>query len=314
VGRYAFVGRRLLQTVPVVLVVLVATFALLQLVPGDPASAVAGPRASKAAIEHVRADLGLDQPVHVQFAKYVTHVARGDLGNSPISGVPVTTIIRENAPVTLWVLATGSLMAVVMSVSAALIAARRPDGLGDRVVRMGSLLTLTVPPFWVGILLLSFVAARTGWFPIGGWPDGTVDRLRTVTLPAITLGLALAPVLVRSLRASILDVVGADHVVAARAAGVEGWTLTRRFVLRNAVVPTVALLATTMGYLLFGAVLVEATFGLPGLGQTMVQAAVTRDFRVVQGLTLVFALGTVTVNLLGDVALAALDPRIQVGA
>lgn len=311
-GRYGFIWKRLLNTVPVVLVVLVATFILLKLVPGDPAVAVAGPRASPAAIAAVRERLGLDRPVWEQFGSYVGDVATGDLGTSATSGVKVRDIIGQNSSVTLWVVAGGTLVAILISVPAALAAARRPGSAVDRAVRMGALLTLTVPPFWVGILLLSFLAVRTGWFPIGGWPDDPVGRFRSTVLPALTLGLALSPVLIRSLRASLVEVLGAEHVVAARAAGVSGRDLTRRFVLRNAVVPTVALLATTVGYLLFGTVLVEATFGLPGLGQTMIQAAVTRDFPVVQGLTLVFGMGTVLVNLVGDVALAALDPRIRV--
>ena len=310
-GRYGFIWKRLLHTVPVVLVVLVATFILLKLVPGDPAVAVAGPRASPAAIAAVRERLGLDRPVWEQFGNYVGDVATGDLGTSAVSGVKVRDIIGQNSSVTLWVVTGGTVVALLISIPAALAAARRPGSATDRAVRMGALLTLTVPPFWIGILLLSFLAVRTGWFPIGGWPDDAFGRLRMTVLPAVTLGLAVAPVLVRSLRASLIEVLGAEHVTVARAAGVTGRDLTRRFVLRNAVVPTVALLATIVGYLLFGTVLVEATFGLPGLGQTMIQAAVTRDFPVVQGLTLVFGVGTVLVNLLGDVTLAVLDPRIR---
>ncbi|MGB8860801.1 MAG: ABC transporter permease [Ilumatobacteraceae bacterium] len=312
--RFSFIGRRLLQAVPVILAVLAATFLLLKLVPGDPAIAVAGPRATPAAIAAVRRDMGLDQPVWTQFGNYLHRVVRGDLGDSAVSGVPVTELLRQNGPVTLWVLITGSLVAIGIAVPCALVAARRPGSAGDQVVRIGSLFGLTVPPFWVGIMLLSFVAARTGWFPIGGWPASSTDRLRTVALPAITLGIAVSPVLIRSLRTSLIEVFNADHVISARAAGIEGWTLTRRFVLRNSFVPTVALLATTVAYLLFGTVLVEATFGLPGLGQTMVQASVSRDFSVVQGLTLVFALGTIIVNLIGDLALTMLDPRIRVSS
>ena len=259
-----------------------------------------------------REELGLDDNVFVQFGRYVSRVLSGDLGTSAIRDIPVTTIIRENAPVTLWLVVAGTVMSLLIAVPLSLLAARRPGGPLDHGVRGLSLFGLTIPPFWVGVLLLSFVAVPTGWFTIGDWPDGTLNRLKAIILPALTLGLAIAPVLMRSLRVSLLDVLQGDHVVAARAAGIDGWPLTRHFVVRNAAVPTLALLATIVGYLLFGTVLVESTFGLPGLGQTMIQSAVNRDFPVVQGLTLVFAMAVVVVNLLGDVAVAAADPRIRI--
>jgi peptide/nickel transport system permease protein len=312
-GRFGFVGRRLLQSAPVALAVLLATFLLLKLVPGDPARAVAGPRATDAAVAVVREDLGLDEPVWAQFGRYLERVATGDLGSSAVSRVPVSRIVGENAPVTIWLVIGGASMSVVLAVPAALAAASFRGRVVDRVIRAGTMVGLTVPPFWIGLLLLEFAAVRTGWFPVGGWPGPWWQRLRTITLPSFTLGLAVAPLLVRSLRAAMVQVLAADHVVAARAAGVSGLRLVRFFVLRNSLVPTVALLATTVGYLLFGAVLVESVFGLPGLGQTMVQAAISRDFNVVQGLTLVFALSTVAANLLGDIVLAGLDPRIRVG-
>jgi len=311
--RFGFVRRRVLQSVPVALAVLLATFLLLKLVPGDPARAVAGPRATDEAVAVVREDLGLDQPVWVQFGRYLERVATGDLGSSTASRVPVSTIVRENAPVTVWLVIGGASMSVLLAVPAALAAAAVRGRSLDRIVRAATLIGLTVPPFWIGLLLLEFAAVRTGWFPVGGWPDPWHERLRTIALPSFTLGLAVAPLLVRSLRAAVIQVLAGDHVLAARAAGVSGLRLIRLFVLRNAMVPTVALLATTVGYLLFGAVLVETVFGLPGLGQTMVQAAISRDFNLVQGLTLVFALSTVAVNLLGDIVLAGLDPRIRVG-
>jgi peptide/nickel transport system permease protein len=312
-GRFGFVGRRVLHSLPVALAVLLATFLLLQLVPGDPARAVAGPRATDEAVAAVRDDLGLDEPVWVQFGKYLGRVSSGDLGSSAVSHVPVSRIVDQNAPVTIWLVMGGATMSVLLAVPAALLAATSRGRFLDRSIRAATMVGLTVPPFWIGLLLLEFAAVRAGWFPVGGWPRGWWGRLHTIALPAITLGLAVAPLLVRSLRAAVIQVLGSDHVVAARAAGVSGVRLVRLFVLRNSLVPTIALLATTVGYLLFGAVLVETVFGLPGLGQTMVQAAISRDFNVVQGLTLVFALSTVAVNLLGDIVLAGLDPRIRVG-
>jgi peptide/nickel transport system permease protein len=310
-GRFGFVLRRLMETVPLLLAILFAVFLLLKVSPGDPARMVAGIRASEEQVEEIREQMGLNESVPVQFGRYLKRLAGGDLGDSNKSGVPVTTIIADRLPVTLWLLVTGSILAVAIAVALSVAAARRPDGIVDQVVRAFSLFALTMPAFWLGILLLVIIAIPTGWFPVGGWADDFTGRLQAIALPAVTLALAIAPILIRSLRSSMIGVLQSEYVRAARSVGVRGLRLTRRFVLRNAVVPSVALLAVQIGYMLFGAVIVETTFALPGLGQAMVEGASNRDFNVVQGLTLVFSLGVVGVNLLGDVVLTALDPRVE---
>jgi peptide/nickel transport system permease protein len=309
VARYLAI--RLGQTIPVVVAALLAAFLLLKVVPGDPARAIAGPRATDETVEAIRSDLGLDRPLPVQFGNYVGRVVRGDLGTTTTGSVPVTTLIRENGVVTVWLVAAGTLMSLVIALPLAVLAARRPDRAADHVVRVGSLVGLALPTFWVGMMLATYVALPTGWFPVGGWPDDLAGRLRAIVLPALTIAVGIAPLLVRSLRVSLIRVFDSEYVAAGRSIGLSGWRLTRRWVLRNAIVPVVSLLATLMGYLLFGAVLVEVTFGLPGLGQTMVSGAVNRDFNIVQGLTLVLVLGVVTINLLADVLLALIDPRIS---
>jgi peptide/nickel transport system permease protein len=212
--------------------------------------------------------------------------------------------------VTVWLVVAGTLMSLVIAVPLAVLAARRPDRAVDHTVRAGSLVGLALPTFWVGMMLATYVALPTGWFPVGGWPDGTLSRLRAIVLPALTIAVGIAPLLIRSLRVSLIRVFDSEYVAAGRSIGLTDARLTRRWVLRNAIAPVVSLLATLMGYLLFGAVLVEVTFGLPGLGQTMVSGAVNRDFNIVQGLTLVLVLAVVIINLLADLLLAALDPRI----
>ncbi len=306
-----YLAIRLGQTIPVVVAALLAAFLLLKVVPGDPARAVAGPRATDETVEAIRAQLGLDRSLPVQFGSYVGRVVRGDLGTTTTGGVPVTTLIRENGVVTVWLVAAGTLMSLVIALPLAVLAARRPDRAADHVVRVGSLVGLALPTFWVGMMLATYVALPTGWFPVGGWPDDLAGRLRAIVLPALTIAVGIAPLLVRSLRVSLIRVFDSEYVAAGRSIGLSGWRLTRRWVLRNAIVPVVSLLATLMGYLLFGAVLVEVTFGLPGLGQTMVSGAVNRDFNIVQGLTLVLVLGVVTINLLADLLLALIDPRIS---
>jgi peptide/nickel transport system permease protein len=299
------------QTVPVVIAALLAAFLLLKVVPGDPARAIAGPRATDEAVAAIREDLGLDDSLPTQFARYIGRVVHGDLGTTTTGNVEVTTLIRENGVVTLWLVSAGIAMSLLFAVPFAVFAAKRSDRAVDHAIRAGSLVGLALPTFWVGMMLATYVALPTGWFPVGGWPDGTLERLRAIVLPALTIAVGISPVLIRSLRVSLIRVFDSDYVAAGRSIGLSGWRLTRRWVLRNAMVPVVSLLATLMGYLLFGAVLVEVTFGLPGLGQTMVSGAVNRDFNIVQGLTLVLVLAVVVINLVADVLLGVLDPRIS---
>lgn len=306
-----YLALRLGQTIPVVIAALLAAFLLLKVVPGDPARAIAGPRATDEVVATIREDLGLDDPLPVQFASYVGRVVRGDLGTTTTGNVKVTTLIRENGVVTVWLVSAGVLMSLLFAVPFAVIAAKRADRAVDHAIRAGSLVGLALPTFWVGMMLATYVALPTGWFPVGGWPDDTPGRMRAIVLPSLTIAVGISPVLIRSLRVSLIRVFDSDYVAAGRSIGLSGWRLTRRWVLRNAIVPVVSLLATLMGYLLFGAVLVEVTFGLPGLGQTMVSGAVNRDFNIVQGLTLVLVLAVITINLIADVLLGVLDPRIS---
>jgi peptide/nickel transport system permease protein len=192
---------------------------------------------------------------------------------------------------------------------AALLMALRPRGVPARVVARTLTILFNAPAFWVGLMLATLLGLHAGWLPVGGFGEGLDGHLRSIVLPSITIGLAMAPLLARSAAASLRDVVSADHVTTARSLGASGWFLVRRHMLRNALPPTLTLLAFQASALLFGAVVVEQTFGLPGLGAEMISAAGQRDFPTVQGLTLVFGLGIVLINLLADVAVALLDPR-----
>ena len=192
-----------------------------------------------------------------------------------------------------------------------MISALRPDGVIDHVVRGVSLFGLTMPPFWVGIMLILLIAIPTGWFPVGGYGQTAAEHARSLVLPCLTLGIAIAPLVVRSLRASMISVLNSDYVAAARCAGLSGGPLIFRFAIRNAISPAVTILAAQVGFLLFGSVLIENTFDLPGLGQQMGAAVTYRDFPVIQGITLVFAVTVVLVYLLADVVLALLDPRVE---
>ena len=310
-GRYRFVLRRLLQTVPLLLGITVLVFMLLQVTPGDPARTVAGIKASPATVNRVRKELGLDRSLPAQYLSYLNRTIHGNLGRSIQTRVPVTTMIAQRLPVTLWLIVAGVLLALAIAIPCGALAAYRRDHLTDHVIRGGTLIGLGMPIYWVGIMLLIIVALPTGWFPVGGFGYSIPDRLRSIALPALALAIAISPILIRSLRSSVTTVLESDYVCAARSIGLGGSRLVRRHVLRNAAVPTVALLAIQIGYLLFGAVIIENAFNLPGLGQAMITAAGARDFPVVLGITLVFALMVVLVHLVADIVIAGLDPRVH---
>ncbi|MET7328143.1 ABC transporter permease [Nonomuraea sp. NPDC005650] len=308
-GRLRFVAGRLLQVVPVLAALLLIVVLLQQLMPGDPARVVAGPRASAEQVAQVRRDSGLDQPMFVQFWRYVTNLANGDLGRSNRTGTPIATIVADRAGATAWLLAGGLLVSTALAAPAALLMALRPRSTAARLCARLLTILINCPPFWIGLMLASLLALRTGWLPVGGFGESFGERLRSMVLPSLTIGLAAMPLLARSGAASLRQVLAADHVTTARSLGLSGWPLVRRHLLRNSLPPAVTLLAVQTAALLFGAVVVEQTFGLPGLGAEMVNAASQRDFPVVQALTLIFGTAIIAINLLADLVVALLDPR-----
>lgn len=311
-SRFGFIPKRLLAAIPLLIGVVLLVFLILQVTPGDPARLVVGLRASEAELAQARERLGLDDPVIVQFVHYLGGVFTGDLGYSFKSDQPVAAIIAGRLPVSLWLLGAATVLSVAISFLVASIAARRPDGVFDHVSRAVGLVMFAMPSFWIGILLILLVALPTGWFPVGGFGYTPSEQARSIVLPAITLAAAIAPLQIRSLRASLIQVRRAEYVTSARALGIPPRRTASRFVLRNAMVPTVSMLALNIGYMLFGAVVVETTFALPGLGEGIVLAARARDIPLIQGYTLVFAIAVVVVFLIADIVNALLDPRVKV--
>lgn len=311
-GRYRFLARRLLQLIPLLLGIVLLVFLLLKVTPGDPARLILGARATPEQIAGLNEELGLNDPVPVQYLTYLGDVVTGDLGDSVRQRIAVSDIIKERLPVTVWLVALGSLVSLLIAVPLALLASRKPDGAADHGVRIFSTVTLTMPPFWVGILLIAFVALPTGAFPVAGYGDTFAEHLRSLALPALTLGIALAPVQIRSLRAALVDVRRAEYVAMARSVGVGRRRVALHYELKNAVLPMITILTVAIGYSLFGAVIIEQTFGLPGLGQGMLTAVSQRDFPVVQGITLVFALIVVAVQIASDVLYTLIDPRVEI--
>ena len=306
----SFFLRRLLQLVPTLIFIFVVTFVIVRLLPGDPTSAILGDRATDADVERINRNLGLDKPIPVQFLVFVERILQGDLGSSIHLKVPVLDLILQRLPVTLLLTGMAALIAVALAVPLAFVAALKRDRAADNVIRGAFQVGLSTPVFYLGLVLLTIFAARFRWFPVGGFGESFGDHLYHLFLPALTLALSLAAVLMRNLRSAILEVVGAEYVAFARSKGLSPRLVLTRHVLRNALISTVALFGLSIGTLLGGAVITETVFAIPGVGRLMIESIYGRDYPVIQGLTLALALLVSLVFLVTDIVQAALDPRI----
>ena len=306
-----YVIRRLLQIIPLFLAVMVLIFVLVHLIPGDPVSTLLGDRATPEIVARANRQLGLDKPLVVQFALFVNQLLHGDLGESINLKIPVLRLIGERLPVTLFLTVYAAVLGVLMAVPLAVLAAVRRNTWTDALIRGVFQLGLSLPVFYVALQLLTLLGARLGWFPIGGYGEGFTAHLYHLFLPALTLGLNLAAVLLRTLRSSVIEVLTAEYVDFARAKGLRTRVIMTRHVLRNALISTVTLLGLNIGALIGGAVITETVFAIPGVGRLMVDAIFSRDYPVVQGLTLVFALLVSLVFLATDLLHARLDPRAE---
>jgi peptide/nickel transport system permease protein len=305
-----FIIRRVLQTVPTIAFILVVTFVLVRLLPGDPASAMLGDRAIDADVERINAKLGLDRSIPVQFLYFTRTVFTGDLGNSIGLKLPVMELIMNRLPVTLMLTAMAAIIALVLALPLSFVAALNRHRPPDAIIRGAFQIGLSMPVFYVGLVLLTVFAAKLRWFPVGGYGDSFFDNLYHLFLPAMTLALSLAAVLMRNLRASIIGVVGADYVDFARAKGLASRVILVRHVLRNALISTVTLFGLSIGTLLGGAVITETVFAIPGAGRLMIESIYGRDYPVIQGLTIALAVLVSLTFLVTDIVQAWLDPRV----
>jgi peptide/nickel transport system permease protein len=307
-----YAARRLMQMVPIAFGVTLLVFFLVHLVPGDPARTMLGTRATPQRIAQLHREWGLDQPLPVQYWRFLERLVRGDLGSSLFYSVPAGRLVLERLPVTLWLIGLGTLFAVAIAVPLATIAAARRDRPLDHIVRAVPLVGLGFPQFWIGIMLLLAFALNTGQaFPVGGYGEGFFGHLRSMFLPALTVALAISPILIRSLRASMLEVLESEFVATARSKGLSERRVLVRHALRNAVISTVSVLGVNIGFLVGGTLVVEQVFALPGIGQLMINSIFQRDFPVVQAVTLAFAIMVVLVYLTADLVHALLDPRVR---
>ena len=308
--------QRLLQAIPVLFLISAIVFTVTYFVPGDPAMIVLGQGASEDALKAVRERLRLDEPLPVRYGVWLSGAVRGDLGNSILSRQPVTTLIGRALPITLYLTLLALVIAVTVSIPLGTIAALKRNTWIDVLATTWSFMGVSIPGFWLAMMLVYVFGVRLQWVPLQGYISPRADlgdSLKTMILPAITLGVFLSSPLTRYLRSSVLQTLSLDHVVVARAKGLSRQQVLNRHILRNSFIPFVTVLGIQFGYLIGGAVVVENVFALPGIGDLAVSAIGNRDYPLIQGITLVIATGFVLINLVVDLFYAVLDPRIRVG-
>jgi peptide/nickel transport system permease protein len=311
-NRFAFLLRRPIELLPVLFGVSIVSFLLVRAIPGDPARILLGMKATPSAIKAIRDRFGLDDPLPEQYLLFVKNALHGDFGKSIIFKMSVFQLVLDHVQPTLFLIAYTVVLALVMTIPAAIYSAKNAGKWQDQVIRFASTLGLGLPPFWLGIVLVMVFSVGLGLFPVSGYGDDFLDHLHHLFLGAFTLALALTPVLLRNLRASLLLEMSSDYVIASRAKGLTERRIFAAHVFRNSLIPTVNLLGVQIGFLIGATVIVESVFAIPGVGQLMIGSIINRDYMVVQAITLVFALATIAVTLIADIATVALDPRVRV--
>lgn len=312
----AYLIRRLGTMVPVLVVVSVVVFSIIHLTPGDPVAIMLREDADPAAAAALRKVLGLDRPLPIQYLTWVGRAARGELGRSIRTNQPVAEAILERLPVTLSLAGASTLLALAVALPAGILWAVRRNSVADVTGTLAALSGISMPNFWLATLLIFLFSVRLGWLPPLGYVSPAKDfwaGLRSLILPSITLGTAMAAVVMRMTRSSLLEVLQLDFVRTARAKGLGGAVVLLRHALRNALIPVVTVVGLQAGALLGGAIITETIFALPGVGRLLVDAIFQRDFPIVQGVVLLLAVNFLLVNLLVDIAYGYLDPRIRYG-
>ena len=309
-----YVVRRLLALLPVLLIVATVGFFLIYLTPGDPAAVMLGPDATGADLDNLRHIMGLDRPLAVQLALWYGRTLRGDLGYSIFLQRPVLQAIRERLEPTALLTSMSLLIAIAIGIPAGVVAAVRRNSWLDQLSMGVALVGVSVPTFWLGLNLILFFSVYLGLFPVAGYvpvEESAYGALRSLTLPAVTLGISASALIARMTRSSMLEVLGQDYIRTARAKGNEERRVIARHALRNAMIPTVTVIGLALGGLLAGAIVTETVFALPGVGRLVISSVLRRDYPVVQGVLMFLAAIYVFVNLLIDVLYVYLDPRVK---
>ena len=312
---FEFLVRRAFISAVTLALISLIVFTGVRMIPGDPARVMGGTDADAAGLEEIRAKYGLDDPIPMQYVRWVGLALRGDLGESIRTRHSVVSMVLGKLPITVELAICAILVAIAIAIPAGVISAVRRNSIVDILASGISLCGVSIPNFWLGIMLILLVSVRLGWLPASGFvpiAEDPLGNLKRMLMPALVLGTGLAAVLMRQTRNAMIEVLSADYIRTARSKGLAGWGVVVRHGLRNGLVPVVTILGLQMGALMGGAVVTEQIFVLPGFGRLIVEAVFTRDYPVVQGVVLITASAYVLINLLVDVSYSALNPRIRV--
>jgi ABC-type dipeptide/oligopeptide/nickel transport system permease component len=296
---------------PVLVGITIIVFVMIRAIPGDPAQLMLGEHAPQAALAGIRHSMGLDKPLVVQYFYFVRNLVELNLGTSLHYGIPVSSLVFSRLQVSLAVVAMTLLITVIISLPLGSLSALKKDSWLDNVVRSTLMVTMVMPSFWLGIIFIILFSIKLGLFPVSGFGDGFLDHIKHLFLPALTISLSISPILIRTLRTSILEAIQSDFTRTARAKGLAEQTVVTGHVLRNALIPTVTLLGISIGRLMGGTVITEKVFALPGAGALLIDSITARDYPVVQASTLIFAVMVIMVNLITDLIYSFLDPRVE---
>lgn len=307
-GLRRYVVRRLIAAIPVVLGATVIVFSIMHLTRGDPVSLMVGHRASEERKAELRQQLGLDRPIYVQYARWLGGMVRGDLGDSIVAKRPVLGLILARLPYTLRLTVTALFLSIIAGIPIGIVSAVKQYSVLDYASMSVALVGLSMPGFWLGMMLMLLFGLRLGWVPISGHIG-----IKSLILPSLTLALPETAMIARLIRSEMLEVIRDDYILTARAKGLRETIVMYKHALRNAIIPVVVYLFLGIPWLVSGAVVIETIFAWPGMGQLMYRSIVAKDFPIVQGIVFIIALLTVLCNLLGDLLTGLLDPRIRLG-
>lgn len=301
-----FILKRILQMIPILFVVTIVVFLFVHMIPGNPARIVAGADADQATVEMIEKKLGLDKPIVEQYFVYIGNLAKGDLGTSLKTNEPVLQEMKSRFMPTFWLTVWSMLFAVIVGVGIGILSAMKRNSFWDYLGMFGAVVGISIPSFWLGLLLMQWFSVKLGWFPTTG-----LDSWQGYVLPSITLGVGVAAIIARFTRSALIDVLKEDYIRTGRAKGFSESKIMIRQALKNAMVPVVTMTGLQFGFLLGGSVVIETVFGFPGLGSWLIDAVATRDYPVIQAEILLFSLEFLLINLLVDVIYGFLNPQIR---
>ena len=309
-----YIARRVLLSIPVLLGVLVVAFVLIRLIPGDPVQLMLGINATPERIAQVKENLGLDQSVGGQFVSFAKGAMTFDFGDSIVRGTSVRSLIGSRVAPSLYLIFGAVVVAILLAVPLGILSAVRRNKAADHGVRLVSIVAFAMPTFWLGLMLALLFGLKLDVLPVSGYGEGLADAFSSLILPWLTLGLYLAPMLLRTLRASLIETLDSEFVEAAHARGLSPARVIGSHALRLSLIPLITVLSINVGFLISGTVVVENVFQIPGLGSLLVQSVLSRDYPVIQGCVFVFGVMVIVLNLVADVTYSFVDPRVRLGA